>query len=163
MEIGRRSAVGGHGDVTANVCIGNFTSIGPFVDMHQRIQHPCIAHPDLVSTAVLAGYPAPEIRKTITIGHDVWIGRNVVLLGGITIGHGAIIGACSVVAKDVPPYAVVIGNPAFVKRYRFDDETIATLLDIAWWDWPDEVVAERAADLRDVRVLVAKYAYGQAD
>lgn len=72
----------------------------------------------------------------ITIGHDVWLGTECLVLPGVTIGHGAVVGARAVVAKDVPPYAVVAGNPARVVRMRFDAATIARLLAIAWWDWP---------------------------
>jgi acetyltransferase-like isoleucine patch superfamily enzyme len=166
VKIGRHSYVAAPHDVTAQVVVGNFTSIAPYAQMHSRAQHPCVREPRLVSASsgrAIPGYPKPEAKTRIAVGHDVWIGRNVVLLGGITIGHGAIIGAYSVVAKDIPPYAVVVGNPAQIKRYRFDKDTIAGLLTVQWWDWPDAVIAERAADLRDVRVLVAKYAYGQAD
>jgi acetyltransferase-like isoleucine patch superfamily enzyme len=163
VNVGRHSYVTGDAHATTRVTVGNFTSIGPGVQMHGRIQHPCIAHPALVSTSTgkhIPGYPPVTVRDGIAIGSDVWIGQNAVLLGGITIGHGAIVGAYAVVAKDVPPYAVVVGNPAHVKRHRFDPETVAALLTVQWWDWPDDVIAERAADLRDVRTLVAKYAYG---
>ena len=88
------------------------------------------------------------------IGSDVWIGRNAVLLGGITIGHGAIIGAFSVVAKDVPPYAVVVGNPAKVIRYRFVPQIVSRLLELAWWDWTDEEVQERMNQLMDIHLLL---------
>jgi virginiamycin A acetyltransferase len=76
------------------------------------------------------------------IGNDVWIGREAVIMPGVSIGHGAIIGTRAVVAKDVPAYAVVAGNPARVAKKRFDDATIAALLDIAWWDWPYELIAK---------------------
>lgn len=69
------------------------------------------------------------------IGHDVWIAENVSLAMGINIGHGAIIAANSTVTKDVPPYAVVAGNPATVKKYRFSKELIARLIDSEWWDY----------------------------
>lgn len=162
VNIGRHSYVGEPHDITATVTIGNFTTVAPYVQAHPRTQHACVREPRLVSSSsgrAIPDYPRPFADADITIGHDVWIGRNAVLLGGITIGHGAIVGAYSVVAKDVPPYAVVVGNPAQIKRYRFDEDTIASLLMIAWWDWPDEVIAERAADLRDVRTLIAKYGY----
>jgi acetyltransferase-like isoleucine patch superfamily enzyme len=166
VRLGRRSYVGGGGDVTANVTVGNFTSIAANVAMHARIQHPCIVHPDFVASGpgwLDPDYPPSGVEDRIDIGSDVWIGRNVVLLGGITIGHGAIIGAYSVVARDVHPYEVVIGNPVRTLRYRFGPDTITALLRIAWWDWPDAVIAERAADFRDVRALVAKHGYETFD
>jgi len=160
VEVGRHSYVGGEGTITTRVTIGNFTSVGPHVHMLGRIQHPCVDHPDLVSTSTekhIPGYPGVEITNGVTIGSDVWIGQNVVLFGGSTVGHGAIIGAFAVVVKDIPPYAVVVGNPPVVIRHRFDQTTITRLLALRWWDWTDEVIAERAADLRDVRVLLDKW------
>lgn len=80
----------------------------------------------------------PLVRHQMIIGSDVWIGANAQLLGSIHIGNGAVIGAGAVVAKDVPPYAVVVGNPARIIKYRFDEETITRLQRIKWWNWPKE-------------------------
>jgi virginiamycin A acetyltransferase len=77
-----------------------------------------------------------------TIGHDVWIGFEATIMPGVNVGHGAIIASKSVVTGDVPPYAVVGGNPAKVIKSRFDDETIAQLLDIAWWDWSAQQITD---------------------
>ena len=74
-------------------------------------------------------------RGDTVIGNDVWIGRDAVIMPGVSIGDGAIIGSHAVVARDVPPYAVVVGNPGRVTRKRFDDAVIAKLLTIAWWHW----------------------------
>ncbi|EMI55029.1 Chloramphenicol O-acetyltransferase [Rhodopirellula sallentina SM41] len=74
------------------------------------------------------------------IGNDVWIGMEGVVMPGVTIGDGAIVGARSIVAKDVAPYSIVTGNPAKPARQRFDDEVIASLLQIRWWDWPTELI-----------------------
>ena len=74
------------------------------------------------------------------MGNDVWIGQNATILPGVHIGDGAVIGANAVVAKDVPPYAVVVGNPAVIKKYRFDQETINLLLELKWWDKDIEVI-----------------------
>ena len=68
------------------------------------------------------------------VGNDVWIGQNVTILSGVHIGDGAIIGANSVVAKDIPPYSVAVGNPACVKKQRFDSELTDLLLVFRWWD-----------------------------
>ena len=70
----------------------------------------------------------------IIIGNDVWIGQNVTVMPGVHIGDGAIIGTNSVVAKDIPPYSIAVGNPCRVVRKRFDDELIGLLLKLRWWD-----------------------------
>jgi virginiamycin A acetyltransferase len=74
-------------------------------------------------------------KGDIVIGNDVWIGYNATIMAGVTIGDGAIIATNATVVKDVPPYAVVGGNPAQTIKYRFDDATIAALLKIQWWHW----------------------------
>ena len=79
-------------------------------------------------------------RGDTVVGNDVWIGQNVTILPGVHIGDGAIIGANSVVAKDVPPYSVVVGNPAEVKKYRFDEGTREFLLKLKWWDKDVEII-----------------------
>lgn len=83
----------------------------------------------------------PKTKGNVFIGHDVWIGHDAFILSGVTIGSGAVVAAKSVVTKDVPPYAIVGGNPAKIIRYRFDNETILKLLSIAWWDWPREEIS----------------------
>lgn len=72
------------------------------------------------------------------IGNDVWIGSEAIVMPGVKIGHGAVIETRALVTRDVEPYAVVGGNPAKVIRKRFDDRTVAMLLEMKWWDWPDE-------------------------
>jgi virginiamycin A acetyltransferase len=74
-------------------------------------------------------------RGDIVVGNDVWLGYKSVVMSGVKIGDGAIIGAYSVVTKDVPPYAIVGGNPAKIIRKRFSDFDIERLLKLAWWDW----------------------------
>ena len=80
-------------------------------------------------------------KGNITIGNDVWIGYEAVILSGVTIGDGAIIGTRSVVTKDVPPYTIVGGAPARVIKKRFSDDVIEKLLKIKWWNWPVEKIA----------------------
>lgn len=81
-------------------------------------------------------------KGDIIIGNDVWIGYEAVILAGVTIGDGAIIGARAVVTKDILPYTIVGGIPATPIRKRFSDETIASLLEIKWWDWSKERIAK---------------------
>lgn len=80
--------------------------------------------------------PMEKKRGQITLEHDIWIGRGAYIRGGVTIGTGAIIGANAVVTKDVPPYAVVVGNPGRIVKYRFSEEIIKKLIDLGWW-WYD--------------------------
>lgn len=76
------------------------------------------------------------------VGNDVWIGYEATIMPGVKIGDGAIIAAKSVVTKDIPPYSIVAGNPAVVKKMRFSEAEIDTLLEIKWWDWPIEKITE---------------------
>lgn len=89
--------------------------------------------------------PAMEelpLKGDTVVGNDVWIGQNVTVLPGVHIGDGAIIGANSVVASDVPAYCIAVGNPCHVVRRRFDEGTIAALERLRWWDWgPDKIFA----------------------
>lgn len=76
------------------------------------------------------------------IKDDVWIGEGATILSGVTIGFGAVIGAKAVIASDILPYAVVVGNPAKTIKYRFSEIEISALLRIKWWDWPIEKIVE---------------------
>ena len=69
------------------------------------------------------------------IGHDVWIGVGATIMSGVKIGNGAVIGAKAVVARDIPDYAIAVGNPAKIIRYRFESKTIERLLTLSWWNW----------------------------
>jgi len=129
-----------------SLTIGKYCSIGTNVIIFLGSEHRI----DWVSTypfpflwAEAKSIPGhPSTKGDVVIGNDVWIGFGVTILSGATIGDGAAIGASSVVARDVPPYVIAAGNPAQVIRYRFDEETIRKLLQIKWWNWPDEKVRE---------------------
>jgi virginiamycin A acetyltransferase len=86
------------------------------------------------------------------IGPDVWIGAEAWILPGVTIGAGAIVGARAVVNRDVPPYSVVVGNPARIVRHRFDTLIVRRLLDLAWWDWPLDRIGRNLAMIRDADI-----------
>ena len=89
---------------------------------------------------------APSRGDTV-VGNDVWLGYEALVLPGVTIGDGAIVAAASVVAADVPPYAIVAGNPARVVRRRYEDADVERLLAAAWWDWPAEAVTAHAREI----------------
>jgi len=134
---------------TAPISIGSFCSIGPNVLIFGQADHPL----ELASTfpfrskAWNTGGPNRDAvtRGAVTIGNDVWLAARAMVLSGVSIGHGAVVGAGAVVARDLPPYAIAVGNPAEVVRHRFAPEIVAALLEIAWWDWPDEQI--KAAEL----------------
>ena len=88
--------------------------------------------------------------RQIVIGHDVWVGHGAMILGGVKIGNGAVIGAGAVVAKDIPPYAIAVGNPARVIKYRFDEETIKKFLAVKWWNWDIKKIEENYTLAQDV-------------
>lgn len=104
---------------------------------------------------------APELKDLpfkgdTVVGNDVWIGQHVTVLPGVHIGDGAIIGANSVVAKDIPPYCIAAGDPCRIIRKRFDDELIQCLLTLKWWDWDADKIFQNmgalcSSDLEQLR------------
>lgn len=147
---------------TEKIPVGKFTSIAAGVSFNTLDNHPCIQHPEVVSNypfkeMMELDYPVCENKGAIVIGNDVWIGASAYILNGVTIGDGAIVAAYSIVTKDVPPFALVAGNPAQVKKYRFSPKIIAKLLKIKWWDWDVETVKERIEDFKDIETFVSKY------
>jgi phosphonate metabolism protein (transferase hexapeptide repeat family) len=141
--------------------IGRFCSIAS----HTRINpgnHPlervALSHVTYRASAYGLGPDEPgffDWRRShrVTLGHDVWLGHGVIVLPGVAIGTGAAIGAGAVVTKDIPPFAVAVGNPARVIRFRFPEAVRDSLLRIAWWDWPRDKLA---AALDDIRRLSAE-------
>ncbi len=126
------------GDEPHPVTIGGYCSIAANVEFIIGGNH----HTERISTFPFPGAGHPTSKGPITVGSDVWIGKNVVILSGVTVGAGAAIGANSVVTRDVRPYAIVAGNPARELRRRFADDDVQRLLEIAWWTWPqDEVLS----------------------
>ncbi len=79
----------------------------------------------------------PQSKGDVRIENDVWLGANATIMSGVTVGNGAVVAACAVVTKNVPPYAILGGNPARIIRYRFNEKTIKRLQEIRWWDWPE--------------------------
>ncbi len=143
------SSIGAHtyiqrNSVITNADIGKFCSIamGVSVGLAQHPTNFVSTHPAFFwGTKLIAKtYSRSEFSpfKRTTIGHDVWIGQNALIMSGVNIGTGAIIGAGAVVTKDVPDYAIVGGVPAKIIKYRFDEKIISSLLKTKWWDMPED-------------------------
>lgn len=97
-------------------------------------------------------------NRRIIIGNDVWLGHNTIITNGANIGNGVISGAGAIITKDVPDYAIVVGVPAYIIRYRYEPEEIAALNRIQWWNWSDEEIRARYDDLYlPIRQFIAKY------
>lgn len=98
------------------------------------------------------------LPRPVKIGHDVWIGYGAIILDGVDIGTGAIIGAGAVIRRDIPPYAVVMGNPGIIIRYRFNEKEIEMLVKSKWWELPKEALLkiENLLYSKDVKTFVSK-------
>jgi acetyltransferase-like isoleucine patch superfamily enzyme len=127
--------------IISDTTIGKFCSIGPNLLCGWGI-HPIdgiSTSPAFYSTKKQPGFTFSNTdkcveQKHIIIGNDVFIGANVTILDGIVIGHGAVIGAGAIVSKDIPPYAIAVGSPIQIVKYRFSPEIINELLESNWWD-----------------------------
>jgi acetyltransferase-like isoleucine patch superfamily enzyme len=137
-----------YGNNKGKLKIGKFCSIGPNVVVMLDGNH----RTDWVTTYPFPSFsakwknaktikdPPQKSKGDIIIKNDVWIGRDVWILSGVTIHDGAVIGAKSVVAKDIPPYSIAVGNPAQIVKKRFPDNVINHLLKLKWWDLPDNKI-----------------------
>lgn len=92
-----------------------------------------------------------------SIGHDVWIGRSAIIISGVKVGNGAVIGAGAIVSKDVPPYAVVAGNPAKLIRYRFPSDLVAALNESKWWLLDDQTLNKLAKYIKNPKLFISEY------
>ena len=161
VEIGDYSYLSGNA-VVSNTTIGKFCSIGPNFFCGWGV-HPV----DGISTSPV--FYSSKARFTfsredkvdehphITIGNDVFIGANVTVLEGVTIGDGAVIGAGTIVSKDIPPYAIAVGSPVQIKRYRFPEEKVRALQRIAWWDFDEERLQEVERRFFDVDAFIDEF------
>lgn len=137
VNIGKYSYISSGTKIYCNTKIGAFCSIGPNVtigpgnhDYNLFTTHP-ILYDRSWNKNILENN---SINKKTIIGNDVWIGCNALILNGIMIGDGAVIGAGTIVTKDIPPYAIVIGNPGKIIKYRFNKGVINKLISEKWWE-----------------------------
>ena len=167
-EIGDYSYCFGSNDIIYTT-VGKFASIAFGVRLNP-VQHPARLRAAqhhftyrMAHYGFGAGNDDPAITRWrrenhLTIGHDVWLGHNAVVMGGITIGDGAVVGAGAVVTHPVAPYEIVAGVPARHIGWRFQPDLIQALERIRWWDWSHEELKQRLEDFKkDVAAFCAKY------
>ena len=148
----------------SRVHIGKFCSIGPNL-LCGWGNHPTngiSTSPMFYSTrrqngVSLSSSDKFEERKIITIGNDVYIGANVTILDGIKIGDGAIIGAGAVVSKDIPDYAIAVGNPIKIIKYRFNEDQISALKRIQWWNFEEDKLQDVEKMFFNIDEFIKKY------
>ena len=145
--------------------VGKYTSIAGGCVFHGPDNHPWVTDNRCVTNYPFGDknpdwdfFPKCSGKGKGSIGNDVWIGEGVRVLSGVKVGDGVIVGAGSVVTKDVPDYAVVVGNPAYVVKYRFTPQQIKVLLKVKWWNLSDQEVRENITELSDINKFMEKYA-----
>jgi acetyltransferase-like isoleucine patch superfamily enzyme len=149
---------------TGRVIIGNFASVAPDADFYVGGLHR-VEWVSLYGLRAMLELPGAyedgftHGRGDIVVGSDTWVTNGCTVMSGVTIGDGAVVGTKAVVAKDVRPYAIVVGNPAREIGRRFSDEQVEALLRIRWWDWPTELVKDRVDALSspDVDAFIARF------
>lgn len=146
VSVGRGTYLVKDDELIGDVSVGNFCAIARDVTVQARdhlMSRPSIQmrfYDEHLDSSL------PHVTHGPTrIGSDVWIGTGAIILSGVEIGHGAVIGAGSIVTRDVDPYAIVAGVPAEMKKWRFKKEVRQQLLDIEWWNWSEEKIARNRA------------------
>ncbi len=136
VAIGRYCSIGEHVQIGRSNHPLTWVSTSPFFDAREKLFAIGEGFDGASAYHLYAAPKRPYPSRppgTVNIGNDVWIGHGAFVLPGVTIGDGAVLGAMSVVTKDVPPYAVVAGNPATIRRFRLPMTIAARLMELAWW------------------------------
>jgi virginiamycin A acetyltransferase len=148
VTIGKGTYIGFNANIS-NTSIGKFCSIGPnlvcgwgFHPIDGISTSPAFYSIKKRSGITFSKFDKCEERKFITIGNDVFIGINVTILDGVNIGDGAVIGAGAIVSKNIPPYAVAVGCPIQILKFRFSQEIINSLLESKWWNQNEIILKE---------------------
>lgn len=158
LSVGRYTSISWRVTVMGSAHPSNWASLHPF-SHNPRPLHGVLAYlGDKGSSLRVAAFD--QGPQEITIGHDVWIGAEAMIKRGVTIGDGAVVGARSIVTKDVPPYAIVAGSPARILRYRFDEQLIQNLQASQWWRYGPDTV--QALDIRDPAGFVDRLRYAES-
>ena len=176
-KLGRYAAIGER-VVLREVTVGDFsyferhaeaiyTTIGKFCSIAANTRINALEHPIERITShkvsyrpneyfrwlgVDAAFKARRQAKTVTIGHDVWIGHGAVVMPGVSIGNGAIVGANAVVTRDVGAYEIVAGAPAKLLRLRFPQDICRRIETLQWWDWPVDRLADAVPDMQEMTI-----------
>lgn len=140
----KKGSIGDYSYIGTHTTMDDVESVGRYCSIAKNVHIGLPSHPiDRLSTSPVfynpsRGYVEKKLfddgLTNTVIENDVWIGASVCIMKGVRVGNGAIVGSGSIVTKDVPPYAIVVGSPAKIIKYRFDDETITKLLKSEWWN-----------------------------
>jgi acetyltransferase-like isoleucine patch superfamily enzyme len=139
-----------------HIHLGKYNSIGRDCNFFLHANHRAdwittssqlwgLVTPEVADLHISMGHPT--CKGDITVQNDVWIGAKSSVMSGVTLHNGAIIAAGSTVTKNVPPYAIVAGNPGKIVKFRFAEDQIQDLLEIAWWNWEEVRIKEEAMTL----------------
>lgn len=155
VRVGRGTNLVDKNELIGDVSIGRYCAVGRRTVLHQQdhfMHRPSI---QMEFNSQMIGDALPFVGKgPIKFGSDVWTGLDSVVLSGVSVGHGAVVGANSVVTDDVEPYAIVAGSPAEHVGWRFDADLREQLLDIAWWEWsPSRIKHNREFFRTDLRTV----------
>jgi acetyltransferase-like isoleucine patch superfamily enzyme len=158
IKVGYATTFGIHNLIHGDIEIGRYWQFAPYAAVN-TFNHPVSHMSTYINKRLLDGLMAEyKTNDKTIIGNDVWVGKNVIILGGIKIGNGAVIAAGSVVTKDVPDYHIVAGVPAKIVKPRFSDSIIKELLDLQWWNKTEKEIEElRPLFEKDLSTLKSIY------